>query len=60
MTRENSIAVRTLIEEELGSLRQFADLPAAELEAIAARITRTIEGYLDPAAPRVAAERTAA
>ena len=30
------------IEEELGSLRQFADLPATEIEEMAARIVRAI------------------
>lgn len=30
------------IEEELGSLRQFADLPATEIEDMAARIVRAI------------------
>jgi hypothetical protein len=61
MTKEARIAqVRAQIEEELGSMRQFADMPAAEIEAIAVRITRAIEAHLDPSAPEVPAARDAA
>jgi hypothetical protein len=34
--------LRATIEDELGSFRAFADLPASELEAMAERITRAI------------------
>jgi hypothetical protein len=34
--------IRATIEEELGSFRAFAGLPATELEAMAERITRAI------------------
>lgn len=36
--------LRASIEEELGALRQFADFPATELEAIAARLARALAG----------------
>jgi hypothetical protein len=39
--------VRSLIEEQLGEFRHFAGLPAAEIEAMALRITRAIGSYLD-------------
>ena len=48
--------IRATIEEELGSFRPFADLPATELEAMADRITRAIAPLLGA----VPAERTAA
>ena len=35
------------VEEELGSFRAFADLPATELEAMAARIVGALGPYLD-------------
>ena len=46
--------VRTTIEEELGTFRPLADLPATELEAMAERITRAIAPLL-PAERRDAA-----
>lgn len=36
------IHVRDIIEGELGEFRQFADLPAAELELVAERLARAI------------------
>jgi hypothetical protein len=51
MTKESRIAqVQASIEDELGKLRHFADLPAAEIEALARRITRAVEHYLEPVA----------
>lgn len=41
--------VSAVIEEELGALRAFSDLPSTELESMASRITRAIEPYLDSA-----------
>jgi hypothetical protein len=47
MLEQNMIArVRATIEEELGSFRPLADLPATELEAMAERITRAIAPLL--------------
>lgn len=34
--------LRTSIEEELGGFRPFADLPATEIEAMAARLVRLV------------------
>ncbi len=39
--------VRYLIEEQLGEFRHFAGLPAAEIEAMAMRITSAIGSYLE-------------
>jgi hypothetical protein len=39
---DKAARLRATIEEELGSFRAFADLPASELEAMAERITRAI------------------
>jgi len=38
--------LRATIEEELGALRRFADVPSDELEEIAARIARAVQPYL--------------
>lgn len=38
--------LRASIEEELGSFRHFADLPATEIEAMAARLLRVIAATL--------------
>jgi hypothetical protein len=47
LSRQNTTArLRATIEEELGAIRQFADLPATELEAMAARIARAIAPYV--------------
>ena len=37
-------ALRAAIEEELGSFRHFADLPAIEIEAMAGRLLRVVLG----------------
>jgi hypothetical protein len=42
LEQDTTARIRATIEEELGSFRPFADLPATELEAMAARITRAI------------------
>ena len=39
--------LRATIEEELGTFRQFAHVPAAELEEMAARLARVVAPYLD-------------
>jgi hypothetical protein len=50
MLEQDTIArIRATIEEELGSFRPLADLPATELEAMAARITRAIAPMLGAA-----------
>ena len=38
--------LRATIEEELGALRRFADVPSSELEEMAARIARAIQPFL--------------
>ena len=42
--------VRATIEEELGAFRRFADLPATEIEDMAARLVRAIAPHLAGAA----------
>lgn len=39
--------IALIVEEELGNIRAFADLPAIELEAIAARLVRVVAPYLE-------------
>jgi hypothetical protein len=47
-SRQNITArLRATIEEELGALRRFADVPSAELEAMADRIARAVQPFLD-------------
>ena len=43
--------VRATIEEELGAFRRFADLPATEIEDMAARLVRAIAPHLAGAEP---------
>jgi hypothetical protein len=43
--------VRATIEEELGAFRRFADLPATEIEDMAARLVRAIAPHLAGAVP---------
>jgi hypothetical protein len=38
--------LRATIEEELGSFRQFAHVPSAEIEEMAGRLVRAIEPLL--------------
>ncbi len=49
--------IRATIEEELGTFRAFADLPATEIEVMSARILRAIGSLVSEAAaaePRAA------
>lgn len=50
LEQDMAARIRAAIEEELGSFRAFADLPATELEAMAGRITRAIAPIVAPAA----------
>ena len=43
--QDPSAQLRATIEEELGAFRQFADLPAVEIEDMAARIVRAIAPF---------------
>ena len=46
-SRQDIVArVRATIEEELGAFRRFADLPATEIEDMAARLVRAIAPHL--------------
>lgn len=54
-----SARVRGIIEEELGEFRPFADLPASEIEAMAAKLTRALEPVL-ASLPAAEARRSAA
>lgn len=38
--------MRATIEEELGTFRHFADLPASEIEDMTARIMRALSSFL--------------
>jgi hypothetical protein len=49
LEQDQAARVRAAIEEELGTLRPFADLPATDLEAMAERITRAIAPYISGA-----------
>ncbi|MFO1143968.1 MAG: hypothetical protein U1E59_16635 [Amaricoccus sp.] len=42
-SKDATARLRATIEEELGGFRRFADVPAAELEAMAAQLVRAIE-----------------
>lgn len=44
--QDKAARVRAAIEEELGAFRHFADLPATEIEQMAAQITRAIGSFL--------------
>lgn len=68
MLEQDMVArVRAAIEDELGSFRAFADLPATDLEMMAERITRTIAPMIaqgphheaEPAVVRVRESRAA-
>ena len=51
--------LRATIEEEFGAFRQFADLPATELEEMAARIARAIAPLVGAVEETGAASRAA-
>jgi hypothetical protein len=38
--------LRAAIEEELGSFRQFSEVPSAELEEMAARLVRVVAPFV--------------
>jgi hypothetical protein len=42
--------LRATIEEELGTFRQFADVPSAELEEMAARLVRVVAPFVETGA----------
>lgn len=46
LEQDKAALIRATIEEELGTFRHFADLPATEIEQMAARITRAIGSLL--------------
>lgn len=50
MTTDTLSRACAILEEELGEIRQFADLPASEIEAIAARLARALGPMLESAA----------
>lgn len=58
MTNDNLSRACAILEEELGEIRQFADLPASEIETIAARLVRALAPMLD--APAAEAPREVA
>ncbi|MFO1140837.1 MAG: hypothetical protein U1E59_00350 [Amaricoccus sp.] len=49
-SKDTTARLRATIEEELGRFRRFADLPATELETMAARLVRAIEPLIADAA----------
>ena len=57
LEQDRAARVRAAIEEELGTFRPFADLPATEIEEMAARIARALAPFLgaDAAQPAVRA-----
>ena len=57
LEQDMTARIRATIEEELGSFRAFAGLPATELEAMAERLTRAIAPLVAgaPATPAVRA-----
>ena len=46
LEQDKAAAIQAAIEEELGSFRLFADLPATEIEAMAARLARAVTPFL--------------
>jgi hypothetical protein len=53
MTTDISARMRAILEEELGELRRFADLPASEIETMAARRAPALEPVMElPAVER--------
>ena len=58
--RQDSAArVRAAIEEELGKFRRFADVPAVEIEEMAARIARALAPLMGAADQKGTASRAA-
>ncbi len=58
MTNHNLSRACAILEEELGEIRQFADFPASEIEAIAARLARALTPLIE--APAAEAPREVA
>jgi hypothetical protein len=58
-SKDITARLRATIEEELGRLRHFADLPATELEEMAARLVRAITPHVTEVAHRNLANRAA-
>ena len=56
--RDFAARLRATIEEELGALRQLADVPSAELEEMAARLVRAIVPLI-PVTPELPESRAA-
>ena len=44
--QDTGARARAVIEEELGKFRRLADVPAVEIEEMAARIARVVAPYL--------------
>lgn len=57
MTTDILARLRAILEEELGEFRPLADLPASEIETMAARLARALEPVL---APEATSQRPAA
>lgn len=48
MSKDHTLArLRAEFEEQLGGYRAFADLPSTEIEAMAERLTRAVEPFLN-------------
>lgn len=58
LEQDTTARIRATIEDELGSFRAFAHLPATELEEMAERLTRAITPLLGSAG-RTAKSRAA-
>ena len=57
--QDTTARLRATIEEELGRFRRFADLPAVEIEEMAARIVRAVAPFVGAADDKGAASRAA-
>jgi hypothetical protein len=60
LEQDKSARIRATIEEELGAFRQFAELPATEIEEMAARLARALAPFLADVAAAQVQRRTAA
>ena len=57
--QDGSARLRAAIEEELGKFRRFADVPAVEIEEMAARIARALAPLIDAGDQKGTASRAA-
>ena len=57
--QDTTARVRATIEEELGKFRRLADVPAVEIEEMAARIARAVAPLMGAAADKGTASRAA-